>query len=211
MITTLGGIIGVPRIELKHAKTPDAPHATKSLRVQIKDADKGLIEAVFCTFGVKDLDNDITMPGAIEDGAKVLISAYGHSSWRGSKPVGKGVIRVEKTRAVLEGEFFLDTIDGADTFKTVKNTGDLQEYSYGYDVLATGELTEDLRQKGVWRVLEKLKVYEVCPVLLGAGINTETLAVKQRQDDAAAATQVEARRQFARFIKTRAQLAQRGR
>lgn len=182
---------------------------TKSFSVAIKDATKGLIEARFCTFNVKDLDNDITLPGAFEDGAPVLISAYGHRSWMGAKPVGKGVIRVDEKGAVLDGEFFMDTIDGADTFKTVKGTGELQEYSYGYDVLESGEVTEDMRQKGVWRVLKKLKVYEVSPVLLGAGIGTETLSVKEQleRDQAEARARLEARKEFARFMKTGARLA----
>jgi HK97 family phage prohead protease len=198
------------RIELKAAPETEK-RAKKSLRVQVKDATKGLIEARFCTFGVKDLDNDITMPGAFEDGAAVLISAYGHASWYGAKPVGKGVIRVDEKGAILDGEFFMDTIDGADTFKTIVGTGDLQEYSYGYDILESGEVTEELRQKGVWRVLKKLKVYEVSPVLLGAGVDTETMSVKQRLERVAAAARAtidtDARKEFARFAKTRARLA----
>jgi HK97 family phage prohead protease len=179
--------------------------AMKSLRFSVKDADKGTVTAVFATFNVKDHDNDVTLPGAFEDGAKVLISAYGHRSWMGAKPVGRGVIHADDTKAWMEGEFFMDTIEGADTFRTIKGTGELQEWSYGFNVLETGEVTEEMRQSGVWRVIKKSEVYEVSPVLLGAGIGTETVDIKsaERQTPAAdPAANVDARRELARFIKT---------
>lgn len=183
--------------------------------LKVKDADQGTVTAVFATFNVKDHDNDITLPGAFEEGAPVLISAYGHRSWMGQKPVGKGTIHADDTKAWLDGQFFLDTIEGADTFKTIKGTAELQEWSYGYDVLETGEVTEALRQLGIWRVIKKSRVYEVCPVMLGAGIDTETVDLKNREvtpadpvvpDAAALALQADARREFARFSKTRAGL-----
>lgn len=149
---------------------------TKTLQgVAVKDADKGTVEAIFSTFNVVDLDGDVTRPGAFQDGAAVRISAYGHASWGQALPVGKGVIRVTDQGAVLDGKFFLDTQQGRDTFTTVKEMGDLQEWSYGYDVEKSGSGTfegEDVR------FLEELKVHEVSPVMLGAGIDTRTLAVK---------------------------------
>lgn len=150
-------------------------------RVQVKEAEKGEIEALFSRFGVVDYDGDWTEPTAFEDGAAVTISAYGHGSWGSglnALPVGKGVIRVTPEGAILDGRFFLSTPQGQATFATIKEMSDLQELSYGYDVLKRGELTDDLRQKGARRVLAKLKVHEVSPVLVGAGIETGVLAVK---------------------------------
>ncbi|MEV4180192.1 HK97 family phage prohead protease [Streptosporangium canum] len=150
---------------------------TKGLHVEIKDAAKGEIRAVFSTFNVIDSHKDVTPPGAFDDGAPVRISAYGHASWEGALPVGKGVIRQTATEAILEGQFFMDTTHGADTFKTVKALSEagLQEWSYGFDVAehAFGEVDG---QKV--RFLNKLKVHEVSPVLIGAGVNTRTLAAK---------------------------------
>lgn len=186
--------------------------ARKSLTVQVKDAEKGIVECVFAVLNVKDHDNDVTLPGAFEDGAAVRISAYGHSSWMGELPVGRGVIRIEGDKAILDGQFFLSTTHGRDTFQTVKEMGDLQEWSYGYEVLETGEVTEELRQRGVYRVLKKLKVHEVSPVLIGAGIGTETLSVKVAAAippaaPVPAATDREAAvRELGRFEKTRARL-----
>lgn len=192
------------------------------LHFSVKDADKGLVEAVFSRFNVIDYDYDFTLPGAFEDGTKVLISAYGHKSWMGAKPVGTGTIHSDEEKAWLEGQFFLDTIDGLDTFKTIKGTGDLQEWSYGYEVLETGEVTEEMRQRGVWRVIKKARVYEVCPVMIGSGVDTETVDIKSREAEppkvieptpeeiAAVALNAElsskARAEFTRFMKTRVRL-----
>ncbi|MFF5445486.1 HK97 family phage prohead protease [Streptomyces sp. NPDC012888] len=151
---------------------------TKALgRVEIKDADKGTVKAVFSTFDVIDHDGDVTAPGAIEDGALVRISAYGHASWGGALPVGKGVVRIKGSEAILEGQFFMDTTHGRDTFETVKQLSEdgLQEWSYGFDVLDAEPVERDGRSV---RLLKRLKVHEVSPVLLGAGINTRTLAAK---------------------------------
>lgn len=146
-------------------------------RVEIKDEDKGEVVAVFATLNVIDSDGDVTPNGAFESGAKTRISAYGHTSWQGVMPVGKGTIRETKTEAILDGQFFMDTAAGAETFSVVKQLGEdgLQEWSYGYDPIeySFGEF-EDQQV----RFLKKLKVHEVSPVLLGAGVNTRVLAAK---------------------------------
>lgn len=185
-------------------------------RIEIKNEEKGEVRAVFSTFNVIDHDGDVTLPGAFENGAKVTISAYGHKSWMGELPVGRGVIAVDEDRAVLDGKFFLSTEAGRETFETVKAMGDLQEWSYGFDVLEVGKV-DDLPEElnGAFRVLSKLKVHEVSPVLLGAGIDTRTLAVKHKEpqaiepepeqkliDDMA----TEAIKELARFERTRARL-----
>lgn len=148
---------------------------TKSLRVEVKDADKGQVTAVFSSLNAIDSDQDVTLEGAFTDGAEVVISAYGHQSWEGRLPVGKGTIRTTKSEAVLDGQFFLDTAHGADTFKTVQRLGELGQWSYGFDVLKESYGDFDGRRV---RFLEQVQVHEVSPVLLGAGVNTRTLTAK---------------------------------
>lgn len=152
---------------------------TKALsRVEIKDADKGEVAAIFSTFDVIDSDGDVTLKGAFTDGAPVVISAYGHGSWKGQLPVGKGAIRELSTEAVMEGQFFMDTTHGADTFHTVKalSEGDsLQEWSYSLDQVKSHRGTHDGRQV---RFLDHITVKEVSPVLVGAGVDTRTLETK---------------------------------
>jgi hypothetical protein len=146
-------------------------------RVEIKAGDKGQVNAVFSTFNVLDKDSDITLPGAFAEGAPVVISAYGHKSWEGALPVGDGIIRTTAKEAVLDGQFYMDTTHGADAFRTVKRLAErgLGQWSYGYDVQDADYGEMDGKQV---RYLKRLSVTEVSPVLIGAGVNTRTLATK---------------------------------
>ena len=151
-------------------------------RVEVKDAAQGLVELAFATFNEVDADNDVTLPGAFDDGAEVVVSSYGHASWgpvRGVSsvpmlPIGKGTIRTTKDEAIVDAKFFLDTTGGRDTFNVVKELGDLQEWSYGFTTLKSHDGEKDGERV---RFLEKQRVFEVSPVLKGAG-KTRTLAVK---------------------------------
>lgn len=150
--------------------------STKTLRdFKIKAADRGEVTAVFATLNAKDSDGDVTLPGAFEDGAEVVISAYGHTSWQGLLPVGKGTIAEVGNEAILNGRFFLDTTAGRETFTVVKELGPKGQWSYGYDPVKYSFGDWDGEQV---RFLEQLKTYEVSPVLLGAGVGTRTLAAK---------------------------------
>lgn len=152
-------------------------------RVEIKDAAKGEVSAVFSTFGVVDSDGDVTLPDAFDGNTEVPISSYGHGSWGGGVPVGKGRIRTTSTEAVLDGKFFLDTASGHDTFTAVKELGEMGQWSYGYDPVESERGT--FEGKDV-RFLKRLKVHEVSPVLVGAGVATRTVSAKSRNGDKAA-------------------------
>lgn len=133
----------------------------------------GQFVATFATLNVIDKDGDVTVPGAFQEGQPVRISAWGHN-W-GALPVGSGTIHADQEKAWVEGQFFLDTAAGKDTYLTVKNLGDLQEWSYGFEVLkqSFGKFTDrDVR------FLEGLDTFEVSPVMLGAGIDTGTDIIK---------------------------------
>lgn len=163
---------------------------TKTLlgAVRVKAEDQGLVEALFSRFGVIDHDGDVTEPGFFEHGAPVKISAYNHGSWGGELPVGKGTIRVEQDRAVLEGQFFLNTTAGREHFEVVKELGPLGEWSYGFTIRPGGAREGEFNGQRV-RILGATpdgqaggEVTEVSPVLAGAGIGTQTLAAKHRGD-----------------------------
>jgi HK97 family phage prohead protease len=148
---------------------------TKGLRVEIKDEAQGLVKAVFATFNVVDSHGDVTPPGAFSDGEEMPISSYGHTSWEGALPVGKGTIRQTSREAIFEGQFFMNTAAGRDTFETVKELGSLGQWSYGYDPLEYSFGEYDGKRV---RFLNRIKVHEVSPVLVGAGVNTRTLSAK---------------------------------
>lgn len=141
---------------------------------ELKLDDQGYIEAAFAQLDVIDHDGDITRPGAfpVKD---VPMSAYNHTSWDGSLPVGKGSIAERDGWAVFTGQFFMTTTHGRDAYETVKGLGPIAEYSYGYNITDGGPVVVD--GKSV-RELRKLDVFEVSPVLMGAGLGTHTLAIK---------------------------------
>lgn len=57
------------------------------------------------------------MPGAFEDGAQVVVSAYGHQSWNGALPVGKATIHADHEKAWADVQFLMTTQAGRDTFE----------------------------------------------------------------------------------------------
>ena len=142
-------------------------------QVTIKNAEQGTVTAVISTFDVLDRDGDVVRPGAIRAGTEVVLSAYGHKSWDGTLPVGRGVIRTTPTEAIVDGQFFLETTAGRDAFGTVKGLGSLQEWSYSLqDITAETGLFNGKTARIISRVGT---IKEVSPVLMGAGLNTRTL------------------------------------
>lgn len=150
--------------ELKRVSTP----------VEFK-AEEGSIRALFSTFGVVDSDGDIVLAEAIPNGITVPM-VWSHN-W--DSPVGKGVITVDSRGATFDGKFFLTTTAGRDAYETVKAMAELQEYSWGFRVLEW-EYRQDPNY-GTVRVIKRTEVYEVSPVLKGAGVGTMTLAIKSAE------------------------------
>lgn len=147
----------------------------KSLSIELKDEAEGSFVARFATLNVRDKDNDITRPGAFLKNKTVLVSAYMHGSWNGKLPVGKATISESGDDVIAEGQFNLKTIEGKDTYEAIKFAPELQEWSYGfYPIEAEDGKGED---EGA-RILKKVDVKEISPVLIGAGVNTGVLAIK---------------------------------
>ena len=139
-----------------------------------KDADEtGEFRAEFATLNVIDHDGDVTEPGAFADGQETLIEAWNHNY--SELPVGKGVIHEDGDKAVVEGQFFLDTQGGLEHYKTVKALGEMQEWSYTFDIEDSGRGEFDGQDV---RFLRKLDVWGVAPVQRGAGIDTRTTDIK---------------------------------
>jgi hypothetical protein len=137
--------------------------------------EKGVFKALFAPFNAIDKGGDFTLPGAFGK-QNVVISSYGHgSTLDGRLPVGKGVIYDGDEGGIVEGKFFLNTIGGKDTYDTVKELGDLQQWSYW---LPTVESEMGVKEGKRVRILKKIKVGEVSPVLRGMGNGTRTLSIK---------------------------------
>jgi hypothetical protein len=144
--------------------------------VEFKLSDTGEVMVAFSRLMVIDHDNDVTFPGAVPVGKSVPISDYGHTSWEGAPPTGKGIISEVGDLGVLTGGFFMETDQGRNAYHTTKAMADLQQWSYGYDVLPPSGPGVFEGQRV--RELRKLDIYEISPVLLGSGIGTHTLAIK---------------------------------
>jgi hypothetical protein len=136
---------------------------------------KGTVVAAFAQTGVVDHEGDYTEPGAFPSGRAVPISAWGHASWQpGYLPVGRAVIREDGGWAVAKGRLFLDMAAGKETFAALAGLRELTEWSYGFLIIKSRP--ERIGGAPV-RVLEKLDVYEVSPVLKGAGKGTHTVSL----------------------------------
>lgn len=150
----------------------------KPIHIKAMDeSGKGL--AKIATLSAVDLDGDTYAPGAFGSGQEVQVLS-GHS-WQGP-PLGKGRIFEKDGDALAEFQLNLDTTAGADWHKALQfdvATGAkaLTEWSYGFHIMDSEHETRD--GKSV-RVLKALDVFEVSPVVQGAGVGTGTLAIKSR-------------------------------
>jgi HK97 family phage prohead protease len=147
----------------------------KALSVSLKEGEEGSFVARIATLNVRDKDNDITLQGAFPVGKTVLVSAYMHGSWMGKLPIGKATIRETGNDVIAEGQFNLQTSDGRDTYEAMKFAPELAEWSYGFYPL---EHEEGQGDNAGCRILKKVDVKEISPVLVGAGVNTAILAIK---------------------------------
>jgi HK97 family phage prohead protease len=143
---------------------------TKRLDVTLTQAE-GTVTALFARVGVVDKDGDVVAASAFTPGQEVALT-WNHE-W--GDPVGKGLIRLAGDEVRLEGRFFLETARGREAYATVKAMGTLQEWSWGFRATSAHYEQRDGRRV---RVITGTELYEVSPVLVGAGRGTGTVALK---------------------------------
>tara|TARA_R100000742_G_scaffold2755_1_gene567 strand:+ start:48 stop:836 length:789 start_codon:yes stop_codon:yes gene_type:complete len=153
----------------------------KEVKFLTTDESEGKVEAVFSVFNEIDSDGDVVLPKSIKSGYgdRGVAMVWAHD-WK--DVIGRGEIVQDDHRAVFKGQFIMDTERGRDAFKTVQAMGDLQQWSFGYEVLDSeiGLHQKDNQEVEV-RFLKDVKVWEVSPVLVGANQNTETVMVKNEE------------------------------
>ena len=150
----------------------------KAIHAEVKQIkESGEFEAVIATLGVIDHDGDIIESGAFNSGPVSIQPAH----YRNSLPLGKAYIEERGDKAVAVGKINLETKAGKDFHShlqfDINNPPSIQEWSFGF---MTDESNMETRNGEDVRILKKMSVFEVSPVLLGAGIGTGTLAVKGR-------------------------------
>jgi HK97 family phage prohead protease len=143
------------------------------------DEEAGTVEAVFSVFNEVDSDGDVVLPNSIRSGYgnKGVAMVWGHD-WKNI--IGKGKIVQDNDKAVFKGSFNLNTNAGREAYETVKAMADLQQWSFGFEVLDSevGMFQKDGGEEKEVRYLKDLKVWEVSPVMVGANQNTSTVMLK---------------------------------
>jgi len=151
----------------------------KNAPIELKeDGDTRYIEAVFSLFETIDSDNDVTKANALRSGytGNKVPLVWNHD-W--SKVIGRGIIETDNQKAVFKG-YFLNTEAGKEAYETVKAMQDMQQFSYGFQVMKStkGTHIDSKGEEVPVRVLEDVKVWEVSPVLVGAQQNSFVQALK---------------------------------
>lgn len=153
----------------------------KGLRVEKMD-DKGHGLARLATLSAIDHDGDTYADGAFgwKEGNQQWVPILPAHN-RGAMPFGKARVYEEGGVAYAELHLNLDTEAGREWHAHLKfdlTTGrPAQEWSYGFGVL---DAADEVRGQDRVRVLKRVDVHEVSPVVRGAGMGTGTLAMKSR-------------------------------
>jgi HK97 family phage prohead protease len=151
----------------------------KNAPIELKeDGDTRYIEAVFSLFDTIDSDNDVTKANALRSGySGNKVPLVWNHDW--SKVIGRGIIETDNQKAVFKG-YFLPTEAGKEAYETVKAMQDMQQFSYGFQVMKSekGKHIDSKGEEVPVRVLQDVKVWEVSPVLVGAQQNSFVQALK---------------------------------
>ncbi len=131
--------------------------------------------AHIATLNVVDHDGDVTLPGAFGTQHTKMLPAHDWSH----VPIGKAKIHEDGDKVLADFSLNLDIESARDWHAALKHDlasdPPLQEWSYGFGVIEAS--FGDFEGQEV-RFLKKLKVREISPVLVGAGVGTHTVAVK---------------------------------
>ena len=138
------------------------------------EGEAGLATARFATLNVRDLDGDVTLPGAFGK-QTVLLADWAHDNR--SPSIGRADIREEGDQALGDIRFNMKMMRGNEAYQSIAMSQELQEWSYAYQIPEGGAYQGDFEGQQV-RFLKTIKVIHLSPVEQGAGINTATLDIK---------------------------------
>lgn len=164
----------------------------KDQRVQIKAGpDDGLAEGQFTAyasvFGNKDSYGDVVQPGAFAEtlaewkasGAPIPL-LWGHNMSDPDYNIGHVTDAAEDDHGLLvTAQLDLESPKAAQTYRLLKGRR-VDQMSFAYDVVEGGPHKDEA--SGDYYSLDKLKLYEVSVVPIGANQETEVLAVKAQAD-----------------------------
>jgi HK97 family phage prohead protease len=157
---------------------------TKTLTVEKMD-DAGHGTARIAVLSGIDHDGDTYAKGAFswkKGGEQWVPILPAHN--RTAMPLGKARVYEDGDAVLAELHLNLKTEAGRDWHETLKfdleKGGAVQEWSYGFGVI---DYAKENRDGAAVRVLKRVDVHEVSPVVRGAGVGTGTLSMKARRDD----------------------------
>jgi HK97 family phage prohead protease len=163
-------------------KVKSAPAQVKMLGVDGVDGQPGEFKALVSVFNTVDSVNDVVIPGAfkatlarfMEKGEPIPV-VWSHDWDDPFSHIGY-TTSAEETPAGLEvtGRLDLDNPKAAQVYRLLKG-GRIRDFSFAYDVLASGP--GEREGKSVTE-LHELDVFEVGPTLVGAHRGTELRDIK---------------------------------
>ena len=127
---------------------------------------------VVATMGVEDQDGDILVPGSVGV-QRCMLGGWQHTISRGTIPIGKAGLHEDQDKLIADVEFNPNIQAAVETWHSIKFAPELVEVSFGL-----------LPKQWGWgenyvRMIQKMDVFEVSPVLRGAGIGTGVMSVKE--------------------------------
>lgn len=153
----------------------------KSLTIKEMD-DQGLGLAKIATLSAIDHDGDTYQPGAFgwkEGGHQWVPILPSHD--RAAMPLGKARVYEADDAAFAEIHLNMKSEAGREWHAALKfdleKGNAVQEWSFGFGII---DKLHEARNGQDVRVLKRLDIHEVSPVVRGAGIGTGTLALKSR-------------------------------
>ena len=141
--------------------------------------EKGRGLAVIATLNVIDKDGDATLPGAFGEQTVKVVPTHDWSH----VPLGKATLKETGDEVIAEFGLNLEIQAARDWHSAMKldleSPPPLQEWSYGFTIQ---EFSFGQFEDQDVRFLSALKVHEISPVMVGAGVNTRTLALKEGEE-----------------------------
>ena len=145
--------------------------------------DEGTGSAHIATLNVIDHDGDVILPGAfLRDGNPQTVAVVpAHDA--NVVPLGKATVRELGDAAVADFKLNLETQSGREWASHLKfdmaEGVPVQEWSFRFEPTVESRGQHEGRSV---RFLKQMLLAEVSPVLVGAGIGTHTVAVKEKSD-----------------------------
>lgn len=136
--------------------------------------------AVLARLGVRDKDGDVLVPGLLGGEQQVpLIQAH---DWQ-VPPFGRAVVRERGDELVADFTLNVATPRGREWAEVLAFDlahGAIQQWSWGFSILPDGSEIGTHEGERV-RLLRRIKLHEVSPVVVGASVGSRTLSLKDAE------------------------------